>query len=216
MRHKSLTLIELLKSVGGSLAACVLFLIAGGGPAFAVTPEVTLGNVTGTITRDTDPGSDPECMGNNVCDSFKITAPFTITNGVDFVSDLTSTGKPADQVGVAVGAPGQFCFAGPFWSSTTFSDQVTRKTKGSKTTVSFKGMGTGDNGNARFSVPLTLSIRIDTAKNTGVLSASGTADLSKMPSGMLELTFSYASPESADADVDCSFTNFTPQEKTSK
>ena len=167
--------------------------------AHAAAPqEINFVKVTGSITHDSDPQSDQECQSPAACDSFKLTASFTIPDNVDLISDI-SNGDMSIEFGVTNSAN---CFN----LSNFFGElipTVATSTTGHKTKATFSGMVTLFRGNGpRAIVPLSFSLTIDTVKNTGVLRASGGGDFTSMLGSPVSFAFLYNQNEKSDGDLD--------------
>ena len=150
-------------------ASSAVLLMASISPAHAVSPEITFVSPVGSIKHvgTCKHGSPP-------CDTFKVTAPFNVTNDVDLDDDLSN-----QKIAVFFGS-NQVCDSGnsgPVFEAHVEPGQMVVKTSRSHVKYSFKGMTDGFSYNVGdLTVLLNLSISINTNTGKGVLKASGTGD----------------------------------------
>jgi hypothetical protein len=138
--------------------------------------DVTLNAPVGTFTHVA------VCKHESPCDKFKVTIPFTVLSMNDFVDDMNNSNFFLFFGNGSCG--GSFVFDWESDVTTGFSAKATRKS----IKWTFNGTTTGFNSQQFNNIFLKITITLK-SNGTGVLKASGTADLSSLPGSGLSAGF---------------------------
>ena len=162
------------------------------GTAGAATPDITLTSAKVAISHDSDAGSgspdDTDCgkIQGGPCDQLSLTAAFTVNNGSDLLADLSTAGNTI----VLWFGHNSLCTAGQ--PGAVFHYLLTGskgQTHTSKTTQTFKFVGKtnavndSNSGAAVPAVDLSISVSVNTKKNSGTIKAKGTGHFGALSAG---------------------------------
>ena len=190
-------------------ASSAVLLMASISPAHAVilAPEITFSSPVAAVKHigTCKHGSPP-------CDTFKVTAPFQVTNDVDLDDDLSN------QEVALVLATGQTCVVsnlGSVFEIIILAGHMVRTTSGSHVKYTFSGnTGAHDFSHVSVTVPLNLSITINTKTGKGVLKASATGDFAAITASPISFALvpfnepdSDNDPDVNNGDFNCGVTN---------